>query len=397
MEYLRSSSSSAALSPALDSVADSLSRPRAPTPSAAVVQGDNAWSPVLDSSIQHSSLEHPNYMTSPPISAAQHLFNNHSPLLRSVSEGEGSFLVESPPARSFARPPKQPQHLPDPSHFPDPYPFRPPHHHLTSGPPALSSAGSSSASTRSSAYTSSGSALASGDYGHVHVASGEDDVGVAVGITSDDVVQLMASDSGTSSSGSQSRVPIDQTRWSEYSASIRSRSSSIGHSNTNSLHENGALRLSQKPSYDMGWQTVDERDEVGMSEEETDEDHGLEEELDDEDDEEKEEERTAAVVVAEEGRGHIVRGDGVPIVQLQVEPGESRYIWSCDMTRTVARDNTSTRGFIKYPECDAIFPRQLLASNLLHPSCSRHICQLSCRRPASSSIMYLPRGTQHRI
>jgi len=68
----------------------------------------------------------------------------------------------------------------------------------------------------------------------------------------------------------------------------------------------------------MGWQTVDERDEVGLtSDEETDD---LGEEDDEVDD--KEEERTSAAVVAEEGRGLIVKGDGVPIVQLRVEPGE---------------------------------------------------------------------------
>lgn len=255
----------------------------------------------------------------------QHIYNSHSPLLRSVSEGENSFLADPLPTRSFARPPKAPLPLPDPAQFPDPYPFRAPHNHLTSTTPALSSAGSSSASTRSSAYTSSGSALASGDYVHVHVASGEEEIGVAVGITSDDVVQLMASDSHASSSapGSQSRVPIDHTRWSEYSASIRSRSSSVGHSNTNSIHETTAPpRLTQKPSYDMGWQAVDERDEVGLSEDDTDDDNGLGEDLDDdEDDEDKEEERTTAVMVVEEGRGLIVRGDGVPIVQLQVETG----------------------------------------------------------------------------
>lgn len=244
--------------------------------------------------------------------------------MRSVSEGESSFLAESPPARSFARPPKASPSLPDPSQFPDPYPFRAPHHHLTSTPPALSSAGSSSASTRSSAYASSGSALASGDYGHVHVATGEEEeTSVAVGITSDDVVQLMVSDSHASSSafGSQSRVPIDQTRWSEYSASIRSRTSSVGPSNIEA-----APRLTQKPSYDMGWQAVDERDEAGLSSEEEDDDHGLGDDLDDEDEEEKEEERTAAVVIAEEGRGLIMRGDGIPLVQLQVEPGMTKHL-----------------------------------------------------------------------
>lgn len=298
-----------------------------PTPTEpATVERADIYHTKTDSSFLSVPPSQP--MASSPISASQQLFTSHSPLLRSVSEGEGSFLVESPPTRSFARPPRQHQQLPDPAHFPDPYPFRPPNHHLISGLPALSSADSSSASTRSSAYTNSGSALASGDYGHIHVASGDDEVGVAVGITSDDVVQLMTSDSAASSlsqSGTQSRVPIDQARWSDYSASIRSRSSSVGHSKSNSMSEVIAPRLSQKPSYDMNWESVDERDEAElMSEEETDDDHGLEEDLGDEDEEEQEEDRTAAVVIAEEGRGHIVRGDGVPIVQLHVEPGESQ-------------------------------------------------------------------------
>lgn len=190
---------------------------------------------------------------------------------------------------------------------------------LSSTLPALSSEGSSSASTRSSAYTSSGSALTSSDYGHVHVATGEDDeIGVAVGISSDDVDQILQTKTVTPSSAG--RTPIDQTRWSEYSASIRSRSSSIGqnNNNTNSMHENGMPRLRENPSFDMGWQTVDERDEVGLtSDEETDDLGEEDDEIDD-----KEEERTSAVVVAEEGRGLIVTGEGIPVVQLRVEPGE---------------------------------------------------------------------------
>ncbi|KAH7924879.1 hypothetical protein BV22DRAFT_1012330 [Leucogyrophana mollusca] len=246
-----------------------------------------------------------------------------SPLARSVSEGEASFRLDSSPPRSFARPPKVPP-LPDPSQFPDPYPLRSPHHRISdrisSTLPALSSAGSSSASTRSSAYTSSGSALAS-DYGHVHVVSGDDEeIGVAVGITSDDVVQMLAGENSASSSAG--RAPIDQTRWSEYSASIRSRSSSIGLSNTNSMHESGVPRLRENPSFDMGWQTVDERDEVGLTtDEETDD---LCEDEDDHD--EKGEERTSAAVVAEEGRGLIVKGEGVPIVHLQAEPGTTHLL-----------------------------------------------------------------------
>ncbi|KII93334.1 hypothetical protein PLICRDRAFT_99859 [Plicaturopsis crispa FD-325 SS-3] len=266
----------------------------------------------------------------PPPSASQTSPHAHaySPPLRSVPESDAS-SPDPAPVHSFTRPPKIPT-LPDPSQFPDPYPFRPPHHHLTSTPPALSSAGSSSASTRSSAYTSYGSALASGDYGHVHVVSGEEDAVTGVGITSDDVVQLLASDSNASSSSSQSyRAPIlDQTRWSEtYSASLRSRSSSLGHSNTNSMHEAPAPpTLHQKPSYDMGWQSVDERDEAGLvSDEDSDDDHILGDQDEDEE-EEEEEERTNAIMIAEEGRGLIVKGDGLAISQLHVQPGTTHLL-----------------------------------------------------------------------
>ncbi|KAG6845969.1 hypothetical protein H0H87_011017 [Tephrocybe sp. NHM501043] len=264
-------------------------RPRAPTPSA--IEGDWPDSPSLITATPANSL----YQLS--------------------QDSPQDDPLPSPP--SFARPPKQPMPLPDPSHFPDPYPFRP-HHHLSSVP-ALSSAGSSS--TRSSAYTSSAaSGLASGDYGHIHVASGDDESAVGVGITSDAVVQLLASDPTVSSSARaiQSRAPVDQTRWSDsYS---RSRSSSIGNSNTNIILDNIAPTLQQKPSYDMGW--VDERDEVAMSEEETDDDHALVED----EDEEKEEERTSAVVVAEEGRGLIVHGGKLPVTQLQVLPGTTHLL-----------------------------------------------------------------------
>ncbi|KAG2350574.1 hypothetical protein BDR05DRAFT_954675 [Suillus weaverae] len=253
-----------------------------------------------------------------------------TPLVRSVSEGESSYRLDSSPTHSFARPPKVPP-LPDPSQFPDPYPQRSPYSRmsdrLSSTLPALSSEGSSSASTRSSAYTSSGSALTSSDYGHIHVATGEDEeIGVAVGITSDDVDQILQTKAVTPSCAG--RTPIDQTRWSEYSASIRSRSSSIGQNNTNSVHENGMPRLRENPSFDMGWQTVDERDEVGLtSDEETDD-------LGEEDDEvdNKEEERTSAVVVAEEGRGLIVTGEGIPIVQLRVDPGTTHLLLGSSST-----------------------------------------------------------------
>ena len=57
-----------------------------------------------------------------------------------------------------------------------------------------------------------------------------------------------------------------------------------------------------------------------MSEEDTDEDH-VDEEDDVPDTDEKEEERTAAVIMAEEGRGLIVQAEGLPILQLNIQPG----------------------------------------------------------------------------
>ncbi|KAG6887795.1 hypothetical protein C0995_012699 [Termitomyces sp. Mi166 len=237
----------------------------------------------------------------------------------SPSVVHNALSLSADPQPSFTRPPDYQMPLPDPSQ-PDPHPFRPLHHHLPSVP-ALSS--TSSSSTRSSAYTSSASGLASGDYGHVHVASGDDDESnVGVGITSDAVVQLLAKDPSVSSSarGIQSRAPVDQSRWSGSYSNEKSRSSFVGSNNAGSVSENPPPRLQQKPSYDMGW--VDERDEVGMSEEETDDDHPL----DDDEDEEKEEERTSAVVIAEEGRGLIVQGDNVPITQLQVPPGTTHLL-----------------------------------------------------------------------
>lgn len=81
--------------------------------------------------------------------------------------------------------------------------------------------------------------------------------------------------------------------------------------------------LNSKKSYDVSWQppSVDERDEVDLtSGDETDETDLDQDDLDDED---QEEEPTQAVVLAEEGRGLIVHGEGVPTVQLQVQNGMS--------------------------------------------------------------------------
>ncbi|KAJ3564254.1 hypothetical protein NP233_g8417 [Leucocoprinus birnbaumii] len=82
--------------------------------------------------------------------------------------------------------------------------------------------------------------------------------------------------------------------------------------------------LKEKPSYDMGW-IVDEKDEVGLSGDETDDDQPL---VDDHDPtlDEADEERTSAAVIADEGRGLIVQADNTPIVQLQVQPDTTHLL-----------------------------------------------------------------------
>ena len=89
-------------------------------------------------------------------------------------------------------------------------------------------------------------------------------------------------------------------------------------SNSSSGHENGSFTIQQKP-LDLSWQPVDERDEVELISDADSEDTDLE--VDDLPEGEREEERTSAIVIAEEGRGLIVRGDGVAVVDLVVQPG----------------------------------------------------------------------------
>jgi hypothetical protein len=320
-------------SPALSSLSSSPSpssllyaRPRAPTSLLDdLVSSPRSFSHSNSSNLPSTvypgspSAEGQNISSSSPVTSFTDPSWN-SPLFHSPSSSEPPFFPDHISSAAFARPPKASMPLPDPSQFPDPYPFRHPHHHLTSLP-ALSSAGSSSTSTRSSAYTSSGSGLVSGDYGHIHVASGEDE-SATVGITSEAVVQMLASDPAASASarGPMPRTIVpDYSRWSEsYSASVRSRSSSFGNNISNGGHESSAPALQQKPSYDISW-TVDEKDETGISEDETDDEPALDEVEGDL--EETLEERTSAAVVAEEGRGLIVQADNVPVVQLQIQLG----------------------------------------------------------------------------
>jgi len=154
----------------------------------------------------------------------------------------------------------------------------------------------------------------------VHIASNDDDQAIGVGITSDDVVHLANQDPSASTSLSHSRAPIDQSRWSHsYSGSIRSRSSLV-RSNSSSGHDNSSSSIQPKTG-DLSWQPVDERDEVELVSDADTED--TDSQVDDLPEEEPEEERTSAIVIAEEGRGLIVRGDGVAISDLVVLPGAS--------------------------------------------------------------------------
>ncbi|GBE78268.1 hypothetical protein SCP_0111510 [Sparassis crispa] len=298
-----------------------LSRPSAPTPTTSFPASHDDWSSDID---QQSAGVVPSsaYVVDSPTS----LVHSTSPtaplpqntLVRSPSE-EDSAASDSGYSHTSTRSPNA-SALPDPSQFPDPYPYRPPHWQHGSSTPALSSADSSSGSTRSSAYTNSAK---SGDYGHVHVASGGDEPSVGVGITTDDVVQLLSREPGVSAA-SQGRFPADQTRWSDfYVNSVRSRSSSIGNGMSEpTLQENGVKGLRATPSFDLGFETLDERDEAGLiSEEETDDYLSM-----DEDERTSEEEPTSAMLIAEEGRGIIVRADDVPIVRLQVKTGTTHLL-----------------------------------------------------------------------
>ena len=257
---------------------------------------------------------------------------------RPGSEGDGLFDGSLSP---FTRPPKSAT-LPDPSSFPDPYPYGLPHHPHSAATPTLSSAGSSSASTRSSAYTNPGSMISSiggtsGDYGNVRVASGDgiEAGGIGVGITADTVVELLSRASNGSSLSSGSRKshvsPLDRVRRSDYLKSSRSPALAADEHPSQHVEEIRVERtLRSKPSYDTSWQQSHDEHEHDHEHDHEDsgvtseEDYEFEEArayFDDDENLEKEEDRTAAIVIAEEGRGLIIRGDGVPVTQLDVQSG----------------------------------------------------------------------------
>lgn len=321
LDYLRAHPSAALPPSPLNP--NMLARPRAPTPSN--LQTSDEWPAEYNESYEPVSPSPSSaYIVDSPSNILPPAPRFHNTLSRTVSEEEEtSFASDSGHAHSPVRSPKI-SGLPDPSQYPDPYPFRPPHWVQGISTPALSSADSSSASTRSSAYTNS---ARSGDYGHVHIQSGNDEPDVGVGITTDDVVQLLAKDQANASSVSQRRLPPDISRYSDlYANSVRSRSSSGGHAKHDSIHENDPPRLRTTPSFDVSWRTVDERDEMGLTSEDDTDDYGANEDEEDDlqaDDEGDDELPTSAMIIAEEGLGVIVRGDNIPIHQLQIKPGKS--------------------------------------------------------------------------
>lgn len=296
------------------------SRPEVPIPTALLathdlhVPDDTLEAPISPSSAYIVESPSASLPVHSPLTAAP---ASH-PLSREASEDD-SFISEPSVAQSSTMSPKLPS-LPDPSQYPDPYPFRPPRWNHGISTPTLSYADSSSGSTRSSAYTSS---ARSGDYGHVHVALGLDESNMSMGITTDDVARILARESGASSSQHTRTTYTEDSRWSDrYSQGVRSRSSSVG-GRGEAVSELGSPGLRQAPSFDQGWASVDERDEMGLTTDDETDDDGL---IDEEDTPEEIEEATSAMMVAEEGRGIIVRGGEGPVVQLQVRPGTTHLL-----------------------------------------------------------------------
>ncbi|PCH33605.1 hypothetical protein WOLCODRAFT_22111 [Wolfiporia cocos MD-104 SS10] len=293
-----------------------LDNTRATTPSRSILATHDDWSSDHghpSSGVSPSSA----YIVDSPLSMHSPTVNPRMQNFFERSAPEDDSLISDPAlSHSSARSPVVPAALPDPSQFPDPYPYHPPRRRHGSSTPALSYEDTSSASTRSSAYTSS---ARSGDYGNVHIVSG-DDSRLSAGI---DMAQYYERD-GVSASVPHGKAPYDQSRWSDLIANgVRSRSSSVGNGRPEPA-ETGFRPLRGTPSFDVSWQTVDERDEngVGSEDENTDDNWG-----DDDDQLEEEEEPTsAAVMIAEEGRGIIVRGDDAPIVRLQVKPGTTHLL-----------------------------------------------------------------------
>lgn len=384
-----------------------LARPRAPTPSRVSISQDD-WNSDYDPQSPdglsptsgHVVASPPSMLTPPPVINSHSLSALGYTAYSSSNNDEEGALSDSGYSHSSSQRSTSVVALPDPSQFPDPYPYRRPSRwQIGTNTPALSSADSSSASTRSSAYTGSAK---SGDYGHVHVAFGDDESGrgVGVGITTDDVVQLLSKEPGATAT-TQGRTPVDQTRWSDfYQNGIRSRSSSLANSKAEPVPEKAIPPLRGSPSFDMGWQRPDERDEAGLSDDEAYDDPSFDDDEDDEP-EEPEEEPTSAALLAEEGRGIIVRAEDTPLVRLHVPQGSFR---PCRLlTATINNGSASYRHhaldgrILLHAKRHALLPCHDTTSDMLFPALSRHICQLPECAPTITGYVHQPRGVEHRV
>lgn len=154
------------------------------------------------------------------------------------------------------------------------------------------------------------------------------DVGVA--LTSDEPSHLAHSSSlssfvsvngSTGSRAATTGVPIARVPISNSNTDAATRWSGSSYGRTGAAPNEGS-GLKNQASYD--WDIVDEREEYGIT---TDEETDDNDDEDDEDDAEAdgddiEADRTAAIVLAEEGKGTIVRGEGISVDRLVLRPGK---------------------------------------------------------------------------
>lgn len=121
----------------------------------------------------------------------------------------------------------------------------------------------------------------------------------------------------------------EQSVWSEsYANGIRAISEAL-EAGTTPTPEDPVHTAFDSSHEESPSQSFDEYRETSHEYSQSEEDSEYDPELglhDDKDDEEEDEEeqRTAAAVVAEEGRGLIVKGEGIPIARLQVHDGMTR-------------------------------------------------------------------------
>lgn len=333
------------MSASTSSPLSAVDRPRAPTPSQAYIsQQQEQFSTVT----ARRSRAQQSRSLSEAGSELVHALSYTPPSSRPHSQHKSSFRQDhyTPP-------------LPDtPAFFrADPY---------SNAPPSLTSSMSGSASTRSSAYTSPGSTGM--DYARVAMPGSDESGDLSDPLhayalnAGQDVDKLYALERQTSES-SHELIAAEASRWSEsYTSSTRSRSSSwIG---------NGS-ELKTKPSYD--WHAHDEREEEILT-------------TDDEAEDDDAFGRAAAVTLAEEGRGLIVHGQGVPVSSLQVSSGALRLVRAMlhPLLIGARRDDASFARVVANSELATGVPHADTPKHQQHPPRIGYFCQLP-RRPAASA------------